>query len=72
MEKRHVPHEHIYEDKDGCSKPVRINAATTEVDNIPLSVEEKMELLKNAFMPLLYAFDGMPVTLTVELTPSKP
>lgn len=52
-------------------KPVRINAAYVEVDSIPESEVAKLELLKEAFLPLLYAFDGAAVTFSVELTPVK-
>ena len=80
MKEQHVPHKHIYEDKDGCSKPgrinaakkpVRINGASIEVDAVPLDENGKMIMLCNALMPLLYAFDGAAVTLSIELTPTK-
>ena len=56
---------------DVNEKPVRINAAHVEVDIVPLSEAGKLELLKETFLPLLYAFDGAPVTFSVELTPVK-
>lgn len=52
-------------------KPIRINAGFVEVDTMPESEDGKMELLREVFMPLLYAFDGSAVTLSVELTPTK-
>ena len=58
-------------DTGQAKKPIRINAGSVEVDCIPVSENEKMVMLQRAFMPLLYAFDGAAVTLSVELTPAK-
>jgi len=58
-------------DSNESGKPVRINGASVEIDSVPLSQDAKMGMLKEAFMPLLYAFDCMAVTLSVELTPTK-
>ena len=59
------------DDTEQTAKPMRIDAGSVEIDNVPYSEEDKMDMLRNAFMPILFAFDGMSVTLSVELTPTK-
>ena len=58
-------------EENSQERPVRINSAYVEIDAMPLSENAKMVMLGKAFMPMLYAFDGAAVTLSIELTSTK-